>query len=198
MALAKRILWSLTVCGLAGAACGPSDNVTLHLGNGIDELIGHHGPDGTIIYEFLTKEDELTFTGVIVPATCFLGSPADNSGMNQLMQQCKVEKGEIKICRQYGYPGNTDLQTIFGQKLDNLKIKDIGAVHFVKLRLPAISFTGYSPPVDKVSSLTKEEKRTFSGVVSFLEEYEAYDYEVLNGVAVKVTISRYRGTKWPL
>lgn len=114
------------------------------------------------------------------------------------MQQCKVENGVIKLCRQYSYPSNIDLQTIFGHKIDGLRISDIGAVHFVKLRIPAITFTGYSPPVDQVSSLSTEEKRTFNGVVSFLEEYEAFDYEIVNGVAVKVTISRYRGTKWPL
>lgn len=198
MALGGRLVWSLAVCGLAIAACGPSDNITLHLGTGIDGLIGHHGPDGTIAYEHLTKEDEPTFTGVIVPATCFVGSPADNSGSNRLMQQCKVENGVIKLCRQYSYPSNIDLQTIFGHKIDGLRISDIGAVHFVKLRIPAITFTGYSPPVDQVSSLSTEEKRTFNGVVSFLEEYEAFDYEIVNGVAVKVTISRYRGTKWPL
>lgn len=178
------------------AGCSTTDDPPLRLGKTLEALKAMHG-DAAIRFEYINSDDESTFSGVVVPAYAMLDERGDERGQRLHMIQCKVQDGTFLKCRQYVAGQERELSTIYGHNVKGLSLRLVSKEGFVKIRQAAISFRGYYPTVDMVSNLNRHEIKHFSGRVVFIESYESFSYDFVDGVAVKVAVSSYMPRKWP-
>ena len=188
MALRIAHILAVPILILSLIGCDSRDSKQIKSQATLDDLQQHHGSDGWIQFEYISEADEAGFTGVVVPNYSVMDGRTDD----QVLQQCRLEHGTFARCIQKVGLDQDDLKTIYGYKIDGLELRRIGRAAFVKLRQPALSFSGYQPVVDRVSVLTQEERTGFEGRVEYNDGYESYTYDFIAGKSVRVTIQFLR------